>query len=78
MSLSDSLVSIATAIVGVAIIATLVSNRAQTSAVIASAGKAFSETLGVAVGPVTGYVPSGGGLLGGVNVNPTIGGTFVN
>lgn len=49
-----SLVSIATAIVGVAIIAVIVSRNADTANVITSAGNAFSGALGVAVSPVTG------------------------
>ncbi|MEM4066703.1 MAG: hypothetical protein QXV17_07575 [Candidatus Micrarchaeaceae archaeon] len=48
------IVTIATAIVGVAIIAVLVSKNANTSGVIQSAGQAFSQSLGVAVSPVTG------------------------
>ncbi|HNB00953.1 MAG TPA: hypothetical protein PLK61_04045 [Nitrosomonas sp.] len=55
--LFTSLVSIATAITGVAIVAVLVSRNSQTPDVIDSAGRAFSNALGVAVSPV-----SGGGL----------------
>lgn len=55
-----SVVTIATAIVGVAILATLVSRNANTAGVISAAGNAFSGALGVAEGPVTGA--SGGGL----------------
>lgn len=46
--------TIATAIIGLAIIAVLVSNKAKTDTVITSAGKAFSSILGAAVAPVTG------------------------
>ena len=56
----EQLVTIATAIVGVAIIAVLVSRNAQTSNVIASAGNAFSQALGVAVSPVTGFTGGAG------------------
>jgi hypothetical protein len=49
-----SIVSVATAIVGIAIIAVLVSQRAQTSNVISSAGKAFSSAISAATAPVTG------------------------
>jgi hypothetical protein len=59
--LFNSLVTVALAITGVAIIAVLVSKNANTSGVINSAGSAFSQGLGVAVSPVTG---SGGGLQG--------------
>lgn len=49
-----SVVTVATAIVGLAIIAVLVSNNANTSNVIASGGSAFSNALAAAVSPVTG------------------------
>jgi hypothetical protein len=49
-----SLVSISSAIVGVAIIATLVSNRANTAGVIGAAGNAYSQVLATALSPVTG------------------------
>jgi hypothetical protein len=51
-----SLVTIATAIVGVAIIAVLVSQKAQTGNVISAAGQAFANDLSAATGPVTGAV----------------------
>lgn len=57
------LVVVAVSIVGLAIIATLVSNRANTANVITSAGNAFSNAIAAATGPV-----SGGGLsLAGLN-----------
>lgn len=56
----SSIVTIATAIVGVAIIAVIVSSRSQTSQVITSAGRAFAEDIAAAVSPVTG----GGGFSG--------------
>lgn len=46
--------TVATAIVGVAILAVLVSRNSQTPAVIKSAGDAFSSSLRAATGPVTG------------------------
>ncbi len=52
--LFTSLVSIATAIVGVAIIAVLVSKKADTANVINAAGSAFGYDLGVAVNPYSG------------------------
>lgn len=47
-------VTVATAIIGVAILATLVSQRAQTSQVIRAASGGFAQDLGVALSPVTG------------------------
>lgn len=52
--LIGGLVTVATAIVGVAIIAVLVSNNARTSQVIGSAGQAFAGALTAAEGPVSG------------------------
>jgi hypothetical protein len=53
-NIGTALISILTAIIGVAIIAVLVSKGAQTSQVLTSAGQAFSGILGAAVGPVSG------------------------
>jgi len=68
--LIDAVVSIATAIVGVAALAVLVSKNANTSSVIQSAASGFGNSLDVAISPVTGNTarpnlsyPSGG--LGG-------------
>lgn len=51
---------VALAIISVAIIAVLVSKNAQTSSVIGSIGKAFSQSLGAAISPVTGNSASVG------------------
>jgi hypothetical protein len=48
------LATIATAIVGVAIVAVLVSQKANTSNIIASAGNALAADLKQAVSPVVG------------------------
>jgi PRD1 phage membrane DNA delivery len=50
----QGLVTVASAIVGVAIIAVLVSQHANTSSVISSAGNAFANDLTAAVAPVSG------------------------
>lgn len=65
-----SVVTIGMGIIGIAIIAVLVSNRAQTANVITSAGQAFANDLSAATGPVTGAaatpnVGSGSTLFGG-------------
>jgi hypothetical protein len=57
-----SVVTVLTAIVGVAIIAVLVSKNANTSGVIQAGGNAFGGALGVALSPVTGQ--SGFGNFG--------------
>ena len=50
----EAIVTIATAIVGLAVVATLVSKKAQTPQVIQASGSAFSNAIGVAESPVTG------------------------
>lgn len=51
--LMDEGVLIATAIVGLAMVAVLVGQKAQTAAVIKSAGAALASDIGAAVKPVT-------------------------
>jgi hypothetical protein len=50
----DFLQAVATLIVGVAIVALLVSPKAKTSSVIQASASGFSNALGVAQSPVTG------------------------
>jgi len=57
--LTHGFVSIALAIVGLAILATLVSRNANTAGVFSAAGSAFGGALSAAEGPVLG----GGGSL---------------
>jgi hypothetical protein len=52
--LITSVVTVLTAIVGVAIIAVLVSKNANTTGVIQAGGSAFSQALSTALSPVTG------------------------
>ena len=56
------IVTIAVAIVGVAILATLVSKKANTAGVIQAAGTAFSGALNAATSPVTG-ASTGSGMM---------------
>lgn len=58
-----SVVTVASAIIGLAIIAVLVSNNANTSGVVTSAGTAFANDIKAAVSPVSGS--SLGGFAGG-------------
>jgi PRD1 phage membrane DNA delivery len=57
----EAVVTIFTGIIGVAILAVLVSQKSNTSSVIQSFGSAFTNALGVAESPVTGasFTPSG-------------------
>ena len=77
--------TVAAGVIGVAILAVLVSNKAQTGSVLAAAGGAFSNVLSAATAPVTGNSASpnvnagsssngllnlgSGGLLGGGGFN---------
>ena len=62
--LIGGVVTVAVAIVGVAIIAVLVGSNARTSQVVSSLGSAFSGALNAAEGPVM-----GNNAFGGVGVN---------
>lgn len=61
--LLNGVVSIAVAVVGVALLAVLVSRNAQTPQVISASGGAFANALRAATGPVTGGF--GGGVYSG-------------
>lgn len=67
--LVTSVVTVLTAIIGVAIIAVLVSKNANTAGVLQAGGSAFSGALGTALSPVTG---GGGGFSGGAGL-PSLG-----
>lgn len=60
--LLDGIVTIAVAIVGIAILAVLVSKNAQTPAVIKAATGGFAQDIGAAVSPVTGGLGATGGF----------------
>lgn len=51
---TEAVITIASAIVAVALLAVLVSKKSNTAAVIQAAGSAFGNSLAVAVSPVTG------------------------
>lgn len=55
------IITILTAIIGVAIIAVLVSSQAQTGSVLTAGGNAFANILKTAVSPV-----SGNGIMNGL------------
>jgi hypothetical protein len=57
-----AVVTIATAIVGLAVLAVLVSSRANTSGVIQATGQAFGGSLVAAEAPVLGSASSYGGF----------------
>lgn len=77
-NLTDAGVTILMAIVGVAILAVLVSQRSNTTGVIQAAASGFSNSLGMAMSPVTGTkaslntsYPSSG--LGGIQMPTNFG-----
>lgn len=63
-----SIVTVLTAVIGLAIIATLVSKNAQTGQVITQSGQAFGSVLQAAESPVSGGGGIGGGLMGGMGL----------
>jgi PRD1 phage membrane DNA delivery len=74
-SLVTSIVTVLTAVIGLAIIAVLVSRNAQTGAVLGQAGSAFANILGAAESPVTSGGGIGSSLIngftgGGVSISP--------
>lgn len=64
-ALTEAVVTIATAIIGVAILSVLVSRKSATADVIRAAGATFGNSLGIATAPVTGAQVSGLVGLGG-------------
>lgn len=69
--------TIALAIVGVAVLAVLVSRNANTQGVLGTAAGGFSSALATAEGPVTGYMPPpvmGGYGMGGYGMGMGMGG----
>ncbi len=65
--LTEALVTIFGAIIGVAVLSVIVSKNAQTPAVLTSFGQMFSNSLSAATAPVTGHaatpnVGGGGGF----------------
>lgn len=53
-NITESIVTVATLIVGVALLALIVSRKSNTAAVIQAAASGFGNALSVAVSPVTG------------------------
>jgi hypothetical protein len=70
--LFEGIVTVLMAIIGVAIIAVLVSQQANTSGVISSAASGFAEDLSAATAPVTG-AGGGGGFSGFTGLGSPIG-----
>jgi hypothetical protein len=63
-SLATSIVTVLMGIIGVAIIAVLVSGKAQTSQVIGAGASGFSGVLNSALSPIIGGTFTGGGTGG--------------
>jgi len=72
--LTESVVTIMVAIIGLATLATLVSKQANTTAVIGAGSGAFNSALSTALSPVTG----GSGLSGGGFNGAGLTGNFAN
>lgn len=68
-ALTEAIVTIATGIIGIAILAVIVSQRSNTANVLGAAGNAFAKSIGAATAPVTGggsglSMPTFGGYSG--------------
>ncbi len=76
----EAIVTITTGIIGVAILAVLVSQKSNTTGVVQAFGSAFSNALGIAEAPVTGasyspnlsYPSSGAGGIGALPSLPSL------
>lgn len=69
-NITESIVTIAVAIIGLATLAVIVSKNANTTGVIGAGGQAFNNALAVAISPVTGSNSSlGGGILSGFGLH---------
>lgn len=69
--LTEAILTIATAIIGVAILSVLVSRKANTAGVLGAFGQMFANMLSAATGPVTGAVTApnvGGNSFGGMTM----------
>ena len=68
--IGEQITAVLTAVIGVAILAVIVSKNAQTAGVLQAGGSAFAAILNAAEAPV-----SGGGVsslnLSGLNLNPS-------
>lgn len=67
-SIGPTFIAVVTGVIGLAVVAVLVGQRAQTSSVLQAGGTALSQIIGAAVSPVaTGnQYGSGGTSIGGV------------
>lgn len=70
---TTAIVSVLIAIIGVAVIATLVSQGSNTANVLTTGGSAFSQVLCKALSPVTGNSCGGTSLTPSVNSTITFG-----
>lgn len=59
-----AIVGIIAGVIGITILAVIVSNQSNTANVLTAGGNAFSSILKAAVSPVTGSGSIGGGLFG--------------
>lgn len=76
--LTEALLTIVTAIVGVAILSVLVSNRANTANVLGAFGASFSNMLSAATAPVTGRAATPNLTVGTSGGSPFSGGSLLS
>jgi len=63
--IGGGIVAIVTGLIGVAIVAVIVSRNAQTPSVIGASGSALAQVIGAAVSPVTGSTSNAFGAVPG-------------
>ena len=61
-SLVTATVTVLTAIIGVAVIAVILSRGSNTTGVLGAGGSSFAQSLGSALSPITGASFTGGGV----------------
>ncbi len=69
-SIGPTFIMVVSGIVGLAIVAVIVSRNAQTPAVLQSAGSALASVIGAAVGPVSNS--GSGGAFGSNNIGGSL------
>ncbi len=72
-----AVVAILSSIVGLSIVAVLLSTRSNTAGVLGAAGSALSQVIGAATSPVTGAAPGIAGLQQGLMSGGGLGGGYI-
>lgn len=71
--MKETIAAVLTAIIGLAVVAVLVSQRSQTAGVFQAAGSSLATLIGAATAPVTGTTGTGGAPMLGNQVGGSSG-----